>query len=135
MPETLTGLALLWILYLEVSASMRRLQRAVASGSVRGPSHLAGLKVGAVLRCLLLLGTGLFALDGSLVGFVLFALLVVLTCVTTGAAVARDVGAGFQRRRGYVPSSLSALAGVAVVTVTRGIPLMLFANGVRPQWA
>lgn len=135
MPETLACFALLWILYLEVSASMRRLQRAVASDTVRGPSHLAGLKVGAALRCLLLLVTGLFALDGSLVGFVLFALLVVMTCVAAGTAVARDFGAGFQRRRGYFPSYLSALAGVAVVTASRGIPLVVFANGVRPQWA
>jgi len=134
MPEALACLALVWILYLEVCASMRRVQRAVESGNVRGPSHLAGLKVGAASRCFLLLVTGLFALDGSRVGFVLFALLVVMTCVTSGAAVARRFDAGRQNGRPDRSSDLSALAGVAVIAVGRGIPLVLFTNGVRPLW-
>jgi hypothetical protein len=133
-PETIAGLSFFWLLYVEVRASLRRVEYAAESEAARGSAYLAGVKFGAVTRCLSLLLAGLFALDGYRVAFVLFALLVLWAAVQHGRRVARDFGSGFKSARGYFPSTLAATVGAGWVAVTRGGALVGFSYGLRPIW-
>jgi hypothetical protein len=133
-PETLACLAFFWILYVEVLGSLRRVDRAVESEYGRGLAYVAGVKFGAVVRCLSLMVSGLLALDGYRVAFVMFALLVVWGAISAGTRMALRFGAGFQAARGYFPSTLASIVGVVFVIVTRGLPLAAFSCALRRTW-
>lgn len=122
-------IALFWLLYLEVSDSMRRLEHAAGSGKSR--SYTFGMEVAEATRCMIVLVAGLEAADGSKIPFVPFSFVVLWSAIQRGASIADSFNGGFERASGRSARWLAASVGWVWGAATRVVPLSLMFQVVR----
>ena len=134
MPQPVVAIAVLWLVYLQVHSSMKRIRHAIECETERGPAYLMGVRFGAFCQCLAVISTGLWTIDGYRLGFLVFALLVVRAAIQIGAKTARSFGSGFEAARGSCPPALAATVGFGWVTLTRGVPLFLVFYEMGSTW-
>lgn len=113
----LGAIAFFWLLGVEVHSAARRLDHAANVELHKSRSYHAGVAFGLFVKCSGVLVTGLYALDGAVLGRVLFAFLVVRSAIGKGAGLARSFGAGFEAASGRFPRHLAATFGLLVVAV------------------
>lgn len=123
--------SVLWLVYVEVLCSLRKVDQVAAREGDTGSARTLGVQLGALVKCAVmgLLGVGILeGRDGSLF---FFATLVVWSALTTGGRVANEYAARWSSQSGRARRRLAAWVGGARMVGTRGLPLAVLVSQIE----
>lgn len=124
-PQLLAVLLVTWITALDARATADRLDHLLVVHAERTEAYLSGLRVSGWFRCLAVATAGVFALYGSKFGRWVFTMGVAYQAILPWRQFTDQFRSGFESRRGSRPPGLAAVAGVAWIAVSRGLPVLL----------